>query len=164
LVAYDVSDWSDLFVATAGAAAALAGLVFVAVSINLDRILEFRGLPERALETLLLLLSVLLVSIVGLIPGQGHVALGIELLVVALGFGGGMLFTTRRSLPQGEDPRSWLISRLAVLACGTVPFVVGGVSVLAQTGGGLYWTVFGIVGAVGGAVANAWVLLVEIQR
>jgi hypothetical protein len=75
-----------------------------------------------------------------------------------------MLVTARRSLPEGEQPRSWLVSRLVVLACGIVPFVVGAVSILAQTGGGLYWTAIGIVGAVGGAVANAWVLLVEIQR
>jgi hypothetical protein len=30
--------------------------------------------------------------------------------------------------------------------------------------GGLYWTVGGILGAIAGAVANAWVLLVEILR
>ena len=39
MAAYDVEPWSDLFVAAAGAGAALAGLVFVAVSINVDRIL-----------------------------------------------------------------------------------------------------------------------------
>jgi hypothetical protein len=49
LAAYSASEWGDLFVATAGASAALAGLVFVAVSINIERILEFNDLPERAL-------------------------------------------------------------------------------------------------------------------
>jgi len=76
LVAFDASAWKDLFVASAGAAAALAGLVFVAVSINIDRILKFEGLPERALQTVLLLLSVVLVSIIGLIPGQSRIARG----------------------------------------------------------------------------------------
>ena len=48
MAAYDVQEWTDLFVATTGAAAALAGLVFVAVSINIERILKFEGLAERA--------------------------------------------------------------------------------------------------------------------
>ena len=56
--AYDPEQWHDLFVAVAGASAALLGLLFVAVSINLERILSYKGLPERALETLLLLLGV----------------------------------------------------------------------------------------------------------
>jgi hypothetical protein len=52
------------------------------VSINVERILKFPGLPERALETVLLLLAVVLVSLIGLIPGQSNTALGIELLGV----------------------------------------------------------------------------------
>ena len=37
-------------------------------------------------------------------------------------------------------------------------------SILAEAGGGLYWVAAGIIGAVLGGVANAWVLLVEILR
>jgi hypothetical protein len=47
---------------------------------------------------------------------------------------------------------------------GTVPLVIGGLSVLLETGGGLYWIAAGVVLAICGAVANAWVLLVEILR
>ena len=49
-------------------------------------------------------------------------------------------------------------------AIAVVPLLVGAISLLAEGGGGLYWIVGGILGAIVGAVANAWVLLVEILR
>jgi modulator of FtsH protease len=164
LIEYDAAQWTDFFVATAGAAAALAGLVFVAVSINLEPILAQQGLPERALQTLMMLAIVVVVSVVALIPGQDSVALGIELLVVAVAYTGGLVHTARRSLPTRDQPRSWRIEREIVLALGAGPLLIGALSLLAETGGGLYWIAAGVLGAVVGGVANAWVLLVEIQR
>jgi modulator of FtsH protease len=164
LTAYDASEWSDLFVAAAGAGAALAGLVFVAVSINIDRILAYQGLPERALETVVTLLVVVLVSIVGLIPGQSETALGLELLAIAVTFTYVVARASQQKLPPGAERRRWLLSRMAVRAIAIVPLLVAGISVLLGEGGGLYWAAAGIVGAIVGAVANAWVLLVEILR
>ena len=160
---YDPAEWTDLLVATAGAAAALTGLVFVAVSINVQHILKFAGLPERALATLLLLLGVVIVSMVGLTPGQGPVALGAELIAIGLV---GVLVTTRLIRHPQADPE---VTRtragvLVVVAAGTLPFIVGGVSVILGAGGGLYWILAGMVFALVGAVLNAWVLLVEILR
>jgi hypothetical protein len=42
-----LADWQTLFAVQAGAAATLTGLVFVAASINLPRIIETPGLPGR---------------------------------------------------------------------------------------------------------------------
>ena len=162
---YDPRQWHDLFVATAGASAALLGLLFVAVSINLERILGFKGLPERALETLMLLLGVLLVSIAGLLPGQGHVALGLELLVIAT-----TMIAIALRLPvltgdgSGREELTWKLSRWSVRLAAIAPLWLAGLFELLAIGGGLYWLAAGIAFAIVGAVAGAWVLLVEILR
>ena len=67
-----IEAWSDLFVASAGASAALAGLVFVAISINVEAIVRNKGLPEMGLVTIMLLLGVLIVSLFGLVPDQSN--------------------------------------------------------------------------------------------
>jgi len=62
--------WTNFLSAEAGASAALAGLIFVAVSINIKKIIEYKGVPGRAAEALSLLIGVLLISTFGLAPNQ----------------------------------------------------------------------------------------------
>jgi hypothetical protein len=159
--AYDPSKWAYLFAASASASAALTGLVFVAVSINLRPILKNPGLPERALETLILLLGVLTASIFVLIPGQGTTALGIELAVQSVVC---LAIISRLIKRSPHQKLEWTVGRAALAACGTVPFLLGSISLLAHRGGGLGWVVAGLIAALIGAVVNAWVLLVEILR
>ncbi len=68
--AYDIEPWSELMVAVVGAMAALAGLFFVALSINVDQIVRLRRLPGRAAATVVMLVILLLAGVIGLIPGQ----------------------------------------------------------------------------------------------
>ena len=49
---YSIEAWSDFAVMTGGASAALAGLLIVAMSINVEQILAFADLPERAAAAL----------------------------------------------------------------------------------------------------------------
>lgn len=160
MAGYDPAEWTDLFVATAGAGAALAGLVFVAVSINVERILKLAGMPERAVASLLLLLGVVVISLVGLAPGQSPSVVAGELLGVGLV---GAIATTILVLKHhGSHARP--ILNVGVMLAGTLPFALAGLSMIAGAGGGLYWVLAGIVLAIIGAVLNAWVLLVEILR
>jgi modulator of FtsH protease len=158
---YNPELWHDFFVASAGAAAALTGLLFVAVSINLERILEYEGLPERALETLVALLATLTASLFALAPGQSTKALGVELLLV----GTVLTLVMSRQIRGGDQVNSKRrSSRIGLRAVSSLPFLIGGISLIAERGGGLYWVLAGVVGAFIAASANAWVLLVEIQR
>lgn len=47
-----MDNWHDFLMAEAGAGAALAGLVFVAISINLTKVLENCAISGRAFEAL----------------------------------------------------------------------------------------------------------------
>ena len=65
---YSIDGWDSFFVAGTGAAAALTGLVFVALSINLTQILSAPGLPGRAGETIAMLTEAVVISLLGLVP------------------------------------------------------------------------------------------------
>jgi hypothetical protein len=163
--AYDIHAWVEFGVAVAGAAAVLTGLVFVAVSINLERVLQVPGLPDRAGESVLMFLAVLIYSLFLLVPGQSTTALGIELLVTGLMFAAVLVLVAalgfRRPTTQ---PLSWRVTRVVAALCSSVPAVVAGATLMAEAGGGLYWLFAAIVLALLAGVGNAWVLLVEIVR
>jgi hypothetical protein len=165
MTAYDAHEWVEFGVALAGAAAVLAGLVFVAVSINLEKVLEVRGLPGRAGESIVMFGGVLILSFSLLMPGQSRVAVGVELLV-----GGGLLAALLLliALPglnrPTTQPLSWRITRIVVVLAVSVPVIVAGVSMLVKWGGGLYWLAAAFALALAAGIANAWVLLVEVVR
>ncbi len=164
MTSYQPGSWHDLFVASAGAAAALTGLIFVAVSINLAQILADSRLPTRAAETLVVLLGLLFVSVFVLVPGQARTVLGSEIGVLGLVMAV-ILLPRRRKVPrEAGEPLTWTLVPLLVILGSTIPMIAAGISVLAGAGGGLYWLVPELILGFTGAILNAWILLVEIQR
>jgi hypothetical protein len=155
--------WENFFVAEVGAAAALTGLLFVAVSINLARILAVEHLPSRAGETLIVFASALVVATFGLVPGQSHVALGCEIGATGLVVWGATARTQWRAYGNAEA-RRWLAMRVVGTQAATLPFVVGGALLVAGSGSALYWVVAGVLVSFASGIQNAWVLLVEILR
>jgi modulator of FtsH protease len=160
-----IADWSNYLVVRAGAAATLTGLVFVAVSINLARVLSTPGLPGRAAESILQLFGVLLVSTTALIPQQPTVVFGIEILVL-----GATLWVVQTVLQiryfttKTGHPRHWGVVRTVQTQFACVPFCVSGILLLRGSSAGFYWLAPGCAFSLVAGVFSAWVLLVEILR
>jgi hypothetical protein len=164
VTAYTTAPWSDLYVAMAGAAAALLGLLFVAVSINLQQVLRIASLPLRAGETLAVLLTLLATTVFVLAPGQARTTVGVELAVTGLLLLGLDGWARIRQGRVPGLPRQAAVVPVVIVAATGAPLAVAGVSLVMGAGGGLYWTLPALLAAFVGAVLNAWVLLVEILR
>jgi hypothetical protein len=161
MYAYEISNWTGFLSIAAGVMATLTGLIFVAVSINLSRILEVPGVSDRAAEAILQLLGTLIICMIALVPKQSSAVLGAEITASGLII---WTFLTRfqyrsAALNENRPTFSFIISHLVPLL-----FIVAGVSLALGAFGGLYWLSAGIIYSMTIGVSNAWVLLVEILR
>ena len=163
--AYLASAWSGFGEAVATAAAALAGLLFIAVSINLKQILEVASLPTRAAQTLIMFVTPLIVALLVITPGQARIALAIEFMATGLVIGGVQLYLDLTA-EKGDEVTLWrrMIGAVFPAAFSSGCLVLAGATLAAQVGGGLYWLVPSVLAAIIFGLINVWVLLVEILR
>src|SRR4051794_1414362 len=76
--------WTDFFVMVGGGAAALAGLIFVAISINPERIVRNTTHKNRAINMLSGFSAIFMACGLALLGDQQLLALGIEWLLLWL--------------------------------------------------------------------------------
>jgi len=159
-------EWADFYIAAAGAAAAMAGLVIVAISVNINRILEYSHLPSRAGAAISSLILILVCSMATLIP-QSFAVLGAEIVVLGVCAWALQVGSARKGVAarvQLGRRRSESVLDVVLGEIQTVPFVVGGVLLMLKHDSGLYWMAGGVIAIFIFSVLNAWVLLVEILR
>jgi hypothetical protein len=157
--------WEALFTAQLGAAAALGGLVFVGLSLNLEKILKFPVLPNRALLALGLLLAILVVSSLLLMPGVPLPVLGVCTLLAGLTvgvFGTAIEVHLLRAIEVQH--RTNFIGNLLLFEVSVLPYIVAGILLLRGDLSALYWIAAAMIVSFVKAVVDAWVLLVEINR
>jgi hypothetical protein len=163
--AYNPAAWSGFFSAEVGASAALAGLIFVAVSINLAQIVKQTQLVSRSAKALISLMAVLFSSSLCLIPELSRLILGYELtalgVVIWVGTTLAQYGAARRNTYVGTKEK---VFHVVLTELSAIPFVLGGLSLVRGSGGGLYWLAAGTVFSLANALFDAWVLLIEIQR
>ena len=160
-----LSDWQTFLAVQAGAAATLTGLVFVALSINLAKIVAIPGLPSRAGESILQFLQVFFICTAMLIPRQPPMAVAVEILVVtSFSWVAQITVQVRYARSRSGHPVLWLMIRIVQTQLSGIPLFAAGVCLVLGLPAGLYWLVPGFVLSFVAGVANAWVLLVEVAR
>lgn len=158
-------EWNNYFAVVAGCASTLTGLIFVAVSLSLKVMLAVPGLATRALQPLVLLVTVLLVATLCLVPDQSAPAVGRE--VLGLGFVAGLgtvwlNWHMVRATPRPYRPYAWtnvVFSQLTVWL-----YLVAGGWLLVFGFGGLHYVVAAVSLSLVKAGVDAWIVLVEINR
>jgi hypothetical protein len=163
-IAYDPARWHGFCATFAGASGALLGLAFVAISFNLEQILENKRLPGRAIETLVFFAYPLGASLLILVPGLTNTAAGIGQAIFAVGLAVLVPLDVIRWKGEENEPLSWRLSQLTPPILIAALAAIGALATLTTSSGGLYWLAGAMAIATTSGLANSWVLLVEIKR
>ncbi|MGB7435545.1 MAG: hypothetical protein WBR26_03055 [Candidatus Acidiferrum sp.] len=158
--------WTNFFIASAGASAALAGLAIVAISVNIARILEFPHLPARSAATVARFILILVCSMATLIPQPSSV-LGVEIVVFTLAAWYLEIRSNRRALRAHEQlgrPRFESLLESVLGEVQLLPFLVGALLLLAARPSGYFCIAAGVIAIFIFSTLNVWVFLVEILR
>jgi hypothetical protein len=158
-------DWSQFNVAMAGATAALAGLLIVAMSVNLKTIMASKSLPVRMATVLATLLLALAATALGLAPGQPSWAFGLEVLSGVLI---AAVFEVRAIRAIRHDQLVTSASRMLKAVAGIVPitaYLIGSLLLIAGSAvAGLWFFAAGAILAIASAILHSWIVLVEVLR
>lgn len=164
----DIAVWSTFFSVVAQIGATLAGLLFVGLTISLQHVLAARGYLARAFAALFMQFEVLMIGVLGLVPGQPPAALGAEYIVLGFAVFAG-IFAFARNFPEDENsdilgstaPR---VIRRILNTCGTLLPAASGIALVAGWRYALYLLAPGIIACIYPAIGYAWVFAVEIPR
>jgi modulator of FtsH protease len=179
-----LTPWSAYFQAQAGAAAALTGLLFVALSFNLERIAADRTWLSRAGTGLIYLAQPVIVSLVALFPtrtggpvGWTLTGIAIAAMIALTGFdpgaegtriaepaASGILTGFRQLFARPGHERLETAARLALTLAPSTITIIGAVLLLMTSPAAAYVLAAAGLAGLSLGLLTAWILLVEVRR
>jgi modulator of FtsH protease len=173
-VALDVSGWHDFYVMTGGAAAALTGLVVVALSLHAKAIMAHPLYRDRAFAAIVALLTQVFLAGAVLVPDQPPLALGLEVGIVAVFWLVRSLWAIpyirsnaarlrRRPHEFRRSARHWVVE-WAVWITWVIALIASAAQLIAGSANGMYFLAAAMVLMFGSQVWSAWVLVAEVTE
>ena len=161
-----LTGWHDFYLTMGTASASLIGLLFVALSLNMDAVMgesrdDLRAFAEQAFNSFSV---VLLVSVCFLIPQNNPDDLGVIYLLLAIIGGYRMLRRAPMVWRGRQRDRLGQIAfwRLALPAVAVVGLAASGLGLVDGQPSALYWLVAVILGFLMSAARSSWDLLVRV--
>ncbi len=156
--------WDNFFVMVGGGAAGLAGLIFVAMSINLGIILQNSTHRNRAINMLTGFTAVFMACSLALIGNQRLEAIGFEwcalwLIATAVFVRGYVV-----AIKAGMSSMGLSLPRLAGGTLCYVAEIVGALLLIRGHDAGLYLAAAAIVVLFGFLISGAWLLIMGIHE
>src|SRR5437763_7599908 len=161
---YGEAGWHDFFLMVGGGAAALTGLVFVAMSLHLDQIALNAAHRHRARTVLTGLTAVFIRCGLILMAGQSAQMVAADVILVLLVVEFVLYRSIRQATAASNVPDPALVWRtIGSFAC-LVLEQIGAVALFAGDARGLYVVSFGMMASFIFMVSGAWLLIVGVRR
>ncbi len=157
-----IEHWQNFFVMVGGGAAALTGLVFVALSLNLETIVKDLTHRNRAIGTLAGFTAIFVICAFGLIGDQHYQVFGLEWLIVSIFAGYIYVKGIVEVKKRGINLLTLGVNRIVV---GTGLYVVEILGALLFTLGsmlGLYIAAIAMIILLAYTITGAWLLVVGV--
>ena len=159
-----IDQWNNFFLMVGGGAAALAGLVFIAMSINLAIITRDATHKNRAVATLTGFTAVFMICALALIGNQNYQWIGIEWLVVTLVPTITYIRVYFRATEIGRSSVGLSIGRFIAGTACYVAQIIGSVLLILGYVVGLYVASAAMVLSFAFFISGAWLLVTGIRE
>ena len=158
-----IDQWSNFFLMVGGGAAALAGLVFIAMSINLPIITRDATHKNRAVATMTGFTAVFMICAFALIGNQNYRWIGVEWLAVSLVPTVTYVRVYIRARKVGRSSVGLSIGRFIAGTACYVAQIIGSVLLMSGYVAGLYVASVGMVLSFAFFISRAWLLITGIH-
>jgi hypothetical protein len=159
-----LDQWGNFFVMVGSGAAALAGLVFVAMSINPGTIIRNSTHKNRAINMLTGFTAVFMACSFALIGNQSLGALGYEWFALWLIATAIFVRGYVNALRAGMSSIGLTVPRLAGGTICYLAEIIGAILLIAGRSAGLYIAAFATVVLFGFLISGAWLLIIGIHE
>jgi hypothetical protein len=152
--AYKLELWQNLYIMLGGVAGALAGLLFIAMSLQIRVIAKDSVFRARAWANTFMIVMLVINAAAILVP-QNIKALGVELCITGVLY---VPFFISRSLRVKRITKS-IPKRAFISTFYPITGVLGGASLIFRFGGGMYIVTIQSIAILAWAIFNAWSLM-----